>query len=56
MRDAILFVLLVLAAFLAAALRFALFLARVRAAFFPVALRFALDLRIFLQLQSIGKI
>jgi len=45
-----------MAAFLVAALRFALFLARVRTAFFAAALRFALELRIFLQLQSIGKI
>jgi len=44
---ALLFVFLVLAAFLAAALRLFWFLALVRAAFLAVALRFVLDIRMF---------
>jgi hypothetical protein len=42
-----LFVLLVLAAFLAAALRLVWFLALVRAAFLAADLRFVLDIRMF---------
>ena len=44
---AFLFVLLVLAAFLAAALRLVWFLALVRVAFLAAVLRFVLDLRMF---------